>query len=274
METARPGILAPHLPDDIAVRRWFAFYAVFLAGLAVPLGALLALELWGWSDWLKEPVQALSSTGLSVKLLVFALYLSVCCTLLPLPTGWIVAALATRQAAVANGASGSVVVIAFLTTLVVGLVGAAGSTVANLNDYHLFTWMLRHHRIAAVRQTRTYQSAARWFNRSPFFLLTVFNIMPVPVDIVRMLATTCRYPRVPFAAASFLGRFVRYGLIAMVTYWWDLGGIAPVALLILAAALGAGRLGPKLVRKLLRPLMNRRKDDLPDIQAMGKEQHT
>ena len=176
---------APHLPDDVSVRRWLAFYGLFLLAVGAPLWMLISRQGWSWSAWLAEPVQTFQNTTPAVKLLCFALYVSLCCTFLPLPTGWIVAAVATRQAAV----TGNV----WTTVLLVGLVGAAGSTIANLNDYHLFTWMLRHHRIAKVRTTRTYQAAARWFAKGPFLIIVVFNIVPIPVDMIRVLATTSRY---------------------------------------------------------------------------------
>jgi membrane protein YqaA with SNARE-associated domain len=177
-----------------------------------------------------------------VKLIFFGSYLSLCTTFLPLPTGWIVAAVATREAAVGSNA--------WTTTLLVATVGAIGSTIANLNDYHLFTWMLRSHRVAKIRHTKLYEKSAMWFSRSPFFLLVVFNIVPIPVDVVRILATTYRYPRGPFAAANFIGRFLRYAVIAFVTYWWNLGYVAVLALLALAVVLAAVKAIPYLYRKI------------------------
>lgn len=227
--------------DGLSIRLWFACYAGFLVATCVPLALLIAAEPWSASAWAHEYKTLLPQVPAAAKLLAFAVYLSVCCTFCPLPTGWIVAAVATREAAVAAGASDNVFVVAVLTTFLVAAVGAVGSTIANLNDYHLLTLMLRSRRVARVRHTRTYRLAVRWFARAPFFLLVLFNIIPIPVDVIRMLATTYRYPRMPFAAANFLGRFVRYAVIAFVTYWWDLGWMAVAALLALAVVLGLGR---------------------------------
>jgi membrane protein YqaA with SNARE-associated domain len=223
------------------LRRWFAAYALWLAMAGGVLAAGVHGSGWSWSDWRQQPVQAFTEISPAIKLVAFALYLSLCCTFLPLPTGWIVAALATREAAV----TGDLV----STVLVVALAGALGSTLANLNDYHIVTALLRHHRIAAVRHTRTYLAASRWFAKEPFTILTIFNILPVPVDVVRLLAATSRYSRSAFAAANFLGRFLRYAAIAFVTYYWNLGWIAPAALLALAALLAIARLLGNLVRK-------------------------
>jgi len=236
------GEAAP-APDGISVGRWFAFYGLLLAATGGLLVLLLAREPWAWGDWLDRPAELLPGTAAAAKLLAFGIYISLCCTFLPLPANWIVAAVAMQATAVAGNVWG--------TAVLVGTIGAAASTVANLNDYHLFTWLLRSRRIGKVRQTRLYRAAARWFAASPFFLLVLFNIIPIPVDVVRMLATTYRYPRLPFAAANFVGRLVRYGVIAFVTY--SLGGEgkwAVAALLGLAAALAAAKLVPPGVRRI------------------------
>ncbi len=241
--TNQPDLSAASaLPDDITIRWWFAFYAMVLVLACAWFVHLASAMPWTYDQWRHQAGNVLSQTPAMVKLLGFGIYISLCCTFLPLPTGWIVAAVATRQAAVAAGISGNPLVEAIATALLVGAVGAMGSTLANLNDYHLLTWMLRHGRIAKLRHTRTYQAAARWFSRSPFFLLVLFNIIPIPIDVVRMLATTYRYPRVPFAAANFIGRFIRYAIIAFVTYWWNLGWVAVVALLTIAVVLGVGKI--------------------------------
>lgn len=253
-------MIEPQLIDGLSLRRWFALYGAFFLAMAVPL-VLLAAELnWNWEDWKDEDTATatLGTMSPAVKLLAFALYLSLACTFVPIPTGWIVASLAMQEFAIGSNV--------WTTTLIVAAVGAACSTLANLNDYHLFTWMLRSQRIAAVRNTRTYQASAKWFARSPFFLLVLFNSIPIPVDVIRMLAATYRYPRLPFAAANYIGRFVRYGVIAFATYWWNLGWVAPAALLALAIVLAVVRVGPKIVRKLHATITNRRRSRLSDTQ--------
>ena len=100
--------------------------------------------------------------------------------------------------------------------------------------------MLRSRRVAKIRETKLYHVSSRWFARSPFYLVTLFNVLPIPVDVVRMLASVQRYPRLPFAAANFIGRFVRYGVIAWVTYRlgeqgkWVVVGLLGVAVVLAA----------------------------------------
>jgi len=242
----------PHaLPtrDGVSVVRWLLIYALFLAATAGPLAWLLAEQSWQWTWSPRQIGLQLREMDAAVKLLALLVYISLCSTFLPLPANAIISAVAMRQFAVTGEF--------WSTTLLVAVAGAAGSTMANLNDYHLFTWMLRSRRVAGVRNTKLYRVSAKWFARSPFAILTVFNIIPIPVDVVRMLATTCRYPRGPFAAANFLGRFVRYAVIAAVTFLLgERGWVAVVALLVVAAIFGVGRYG-------LRLLWRRRANDSP-----------
>ncbi|MCK5114743.1 MAG: VTT domain-containing protein, partial [Phycisphaerae bacterium] len=179
---------------------------------------------WGsWAEF-KESVELASPT---IKLLIFGLYLAFSCTFIPLNTSWLVAVVAMQSTAVTGEC--------WSTVALVSVVGALASTVANLNDYHIFTLLLRNNRIAKIRHTRGYAAAERWFARSPFGILLFFNITPIPVDVSRVLAATHRYPRRLFASANFLGRAVRYAIIAAVTYQLGKQGwIAVVTLLAVA----------------------------------------
>ncbi|MDP6636324.1 MAG: hypothetical protein QGG42_15595 [Phycisphaerae bacterium] len=219
-------------PDGISVVRWFAFYAVVLASAGI--------WLWILVGHLTVSLESLPEMPRTVKLLTFAIYASLGCTFIPLPVNVIVAAAATHTAAVGTGL--------WDTVLLIGAVGAVASTLANLNDYHLFTWMLRSHRIASIRHTRIYRLAARWFDKSPFFLVAVFNILPIPVDVVRILATTNRYPRIPFAAANLIGRFIRYSVIAFLIYYFELSMTTAILIMLgLAVAMLLAKLLPGLL---------------------------
>jgi len=237
--TTTDELAIPGRPDGISIVRWFGLYATMLTAAGLSLAILLSdaggASYGSWGAF----KASLPEMPRVIKLLAFGIYISLCCTFIPLPANWIVAAVATRTVAVGTGL--------WDTVLLVGSVGALASTIANLNDYHLFTWMLRHHKIARVRHTRIYGIAVRWFEKSPFFLLVVFNILPIPVDVVRMLAATHRYPRRLFAAANFVGRMVRYGAIAYLVYRCDLSvEIAAGIMLGLAAVLLAAKAAPRL----------------------------
>lgn len=229
-----PDSLPTH--DGIAVLRWFTlFAALWLSVAGVLLGLLLANGfVWpgSWTGFMDE----IANTSSTVKLLVFFLYFALASTFIPLPTSGVVSLVSLEQTAVASSL--------WATVLLVATVGAAATTLANLNDYHIFTWMLRSDRVARIRNTKMYDRASRWFAAHPFGLLVIFNIVPIPIDVVRMLATSYRYKRVPFAAANFTGRWIRYAVIAGVTFALgeDYGWIIVASLFGLAVVLTLQRL--------------------------------
>ncbi len=226
MESHEELTIAEMGPDGLSVKRWLLVYALYLAALLVPT-AILLRDLDGpWQALFAHPGEFTAVGEQALKLLVFAIYVSLACTFLPLPTGWLAAALATRDVGLTQNV--------WITTALVASIGAAGSVVANLHDYHLFTWVLRHRRIAQIRRTHLYHRAVQWFSRRPFSLLVAFNVLPIPIDVVRMLAATYRYPLRRFTAANFIGRWFRYAILAFVTF--ELGSYGWVAVLTLLAA--------------------------------------
>ena len=253
--------------DTLRLRYWAAFYALFLIAAGLPMAWLMSSQGASLSDWLHHTKDAFRLTSPAVKLLSFTIYMSLCCTFLPLPTTWLVAGMATRAAAVAGDV--------WSVTLAVAVAGAIGSTIANLNDYHIMTWMLRSDRIAAVRHTKFYRASATWFSRSPFFILVVFNVIPFPIDVARLLAVAWRYPRGPFAAANFVGRFIRYGLVAFLMYQYDLGRNAVYFLLGLAVALAAVKVLPAAFKhawqRFRRPAANHQAAGVSQSKTHQKE---
>ncbi|MCD4825356.1 MAG: VTT domain-containing protein [Phycisphaerae bacterium] len=219
--------------DGISVLRWFGVFTLLLTIAGAVLVVLLQQKPLIWTGW-KDYQASVAAAEPAIKLIIFGMYLSFCCTFLPLNTKWIVSAMAMQSTAVTGEL--------WSTVLVVSIVGALASTLANLNDYHLFTLLLRSRRIAKIRHMRAYKAAENWFARSPFGILLFFNVAPIPVDVSRVLAATHRYPRIPFAAANCIGRFLQYAIIAFVTFQLGKQGwIATVSLLGLAVVMAVGR---------------------------------
>jgi membrane protein YqaA with SNARE-associated domain len=218
---ASPAELLIH-PESVGravhLRWWFLFFALWLAGLTL----LLRADAFGLS------------LDFSVRLVVFlTLYLSVACTFVPLPTTPLVAWAAMEtlqldklsqlprfvQNAVAwllgpVPANATLAADPVVRVLLIAVFGAAATMLANLNDYYIVTALLRHRKIAAVRDTRLYRTATRWFSRWAWLTVYAFALIPIPIDVVRLLAITYRYPRWRFAAACLAGRFTRYFLLA------------------------------------------------------------
>jgi membrane protein YqaA with SNARE-associated domain len=98
--------------------------------------------------------------------------------------------------------------------MLIAAVGALGTSIANLNDYVILGWLFRHHRVKKVRDMSTYRKLLGFFDRFAFATLSVAAFLPIPVDVVRLLAISRAYNYWKYVAAAFVGRFPRYLLIA------------------------------------------------------------
>ena len=212
---------AAPLQEVRGLRRWFLFYAVWMT-------ALCLVALWA-QDQYAAGVLGAQKLWLAA---VYVFYVSLCCTFVPLPTAWIVMLLASGEARLLDPVGWRVLAVATL--------GALATGIANLTEYHIWTVALRYRRVNRVRETRLFRWADRTFHVSPFAVLVGFSFIPVPVDVVRWLAVACCYSRWRFFWAYFLGRWVRYGLLALGTVWlglgmWPIMGVQG-GLIVLAAA--------------------------------------
>ncbi|MBN1341481.1 MAG: hypothetical protein JXQ73_02315 [Phycisphaerae bacterium] len=193
--------------DRLNLRHWFVWFVLWL----VALGVTARLGFIKYEDG--------SRLGMAVWLLaLYTFYMSLCCTFFPAPTTWIVMMMASNYVAGEIGLLPHV----YGRMLVVASIGSLGTAMANLNEYHIWTFILRYGKVAGIRKTRLYAVAARWFGIRPFWTIVLFSFIPIPVDIIRWLAITYRYPRVPYFAAYYLGRWVRYAGLAGITIWGQL----------------------------------------------------
>ncbi len=197
---------------NVSLARWF-----------VPYGAALAALGGVWLAW--------GDAHPAARLAGFLAYMSVCCTFLPLPTTIMVL---WAAAPAAKGGLG-------LPPLALATLGAAGTGVANMHDYHLLTALYRLRTVKRVRMTRLYRRMAAWFHRSPFATLAAFSFLPIPIDFVRLLAISEGYPRWRFALGSVVGRWPRYVLLAYLAEGFDLGWQWVLGIGGAAAVLGLAR---------------------------------
>jgi len=208
--------------DTLNLRRWFACFLAVMLILAVAALSGLALERGGYAWGVKLWVSAL-----------YVFYMALCCSFFPAPTAWIVLLMASPVFGLVRGEdltaswnltpASAQAAAALITVTAVAALGAAGTTLANLNEYHIFTFLLRFGRIGRIRTTALYDKARRYFAVSPFGLMTAVSFLPIPVDVVRWLAITYKYRRDHFAWANYLGRFARYALLALTAFYLKLG---------------------------------------------------
>ncbi|MCD6377431.1 MAG: VTT domain-containing protein [Planctomycetes bacterium] len=226
--------------DNLSLKRWIGVYGTCLLALLIPAIVLAVHSKISLIRLIRSPANSAASAGTMLKLLIFAIYMSISSTFIPLPTGVMVSAVALRDFAPAATLIGTVVIVASI--------GAAATTMANLNDFHIFTWMIRHKRIAKVHSTKLYSRALEWFSRRPFTLLMIFNILPVPIDVVRMLSASHRYPLKRFIVANFIGRWIRYAIIAAITFQMGKHGwIVALALLAVAIIISVIKIGGRFL---------------------------
>lgn len=233
---ARIEAVTPEVRHLRGTRAWFVGFVAWMAGLTALAVFLLARYEAGGPEWLLR--------GWILVLLCF--YLSLCNSLVPLPTAWIVLLAATPGYALVPQPIVNVVVVAGLATL--------ATVAANLNEYHVLAYLLRSRWGRRVRQTRLVLWAVRWFDRAPFQILTLVAFLPLPIDAVRWLAILRGYSRWRFAAAYFAGRGPRYLLFAGCSMLLEL---APRQILVIQVAIVAlallGRLGWWLARRRTLP---------------------
>jgi len=199
---------------DLNFRAWFWSFvaAMFVAVLLVRV--VPGTSAWTW-------------------LVLYWAYMSLACTFFPLPTVWICLWLGTLQPAV-----------------VVALVGAIGTCVANLHDYYLLRFFLGYDRISRTRDSRFYEKAVAWFRRAPFVVLSVASFLPIPVDVVRLLAIASGYSRIRFVLATFVGRFPRYLAIAWLGHVLKPSFTVILLVLLASVLMGLAKVSPSVVRAL------------------------
>jgi membrane protein YqaA with SNARE-associated domain len=210
------GAAATEGTRAISAKRWIASFAVFL---------VTACALY----MLSREVESLARFEV---LLILLLYTSVACTFLPLPTAWIILWAARETDPISAS-----------------LIGVAGTCIANLHDYYIVNFLFGLDRIGRVKDTRFYRGAMRWFSRAPFLTLTVASFVPIPIDVVRILAVSTGYSRLRYTLATFSGRFPRYLLLAWLGYELKLSNRAIFYVFIATVLIGAVKGATKLLRR-------------------------
>lgn len=192
-----PALPPLSIPDIASGKIYIFLFAFYLSAVAV---RLLFLEGPTFISILKD----ITKPGFTVAptdsiLFGYFLYMCVACQFIPLPT---------------------LPPIAFAAKLyhpvLIAAVGALGTCIANLNDYAILGWMFRHHRVRKIRDVNTYRKLLDFFDRYAFLTLAAAAFLPIPIDVIRLLAISRAYSYPKYILAAFVGRFPRYLIIAYV----------------------------------------------------------
>lgn len=134
------------------------------------------------------------------QLLGFFGYMSVACTIIPLPTPPYVIAL------------GKV-----FDPLIVALVGAVGNCIAAFVEYRFLLWFFSKMELQQRVETNAiFQRFSSYFQRAAFMCLVFTGFAPIPFEPFRFAAILAGYNLTLYLLAVLLGRFPRYYLMALI----------------------------------------------------------
>lgn len=134
------------------------------------------------------------------QLIGFFGYMSVACTLIPLPTPPFVIAL------------GKV-----FDPGIVALTGAVGNGIAAFVEYYLILWIFSKTKLQQrIGTDYIFQRFSSYFHRAAFPCLVFSGFTPIPFEPFRLAAILIRYNLRLYLLAVLLGRFPRYYLIAFI----------------------------------------------------------
>lgn len=136
--------------------------------------------------------------GAGSQLIGFFAYMSVACTLIPLPTPPVVMALGEM-----------------FHPFIVGSLGAFGNCLAALAEYKIVLWGCSKTELEQkLVKSRIFRRFAHYFQKAAFGCIVFTGFTPVPFEPFRYAAILTRYPLWKYLLAIFIGRFPRYYLMA------------------------------------------------------------
>lgn len=190
-----PAVATPAIPDIASGKIYIFLIAFYALALVFRVFFLHGPSLLALLKHLAKPGIVVPDSP-SI-LFDYFLYMSVACQFFPIPT---------------------LPPIAFVAKvfhpIVVTLVGALGTCIANLNDYAILGWLFRHKRVKKVREVQAYRKLLTFFDRYAFLTLSAAAFLPIPIDVIRMLAISRAYSFWKYILATFVGRFPRYLILA------------------------------------------------------------
>jgi len=174
--------------------------------------------------------------GRVLSLLFYFTYMTLACTVLPLPTHFIVIDYAQR----------------FNDPYLIAVLGGIGTSLSALIDYVLLVFISRYANMERIKATRTYCRVERLFKKAGFATLLVISLLPFPLELAKVLGCVTRYNMIKFLVAIFLGRGIRYFLLGV--------GVPPISPFYLYGSTFL-LLAIEVVRRLLKKRRNSRTKD-------------
>jgi len=137
--------------------------------------------------------------GRCSQLVGYFLYMSIACSIIPLPTPPYVMAIGRN-----------------FHPWIAGLVGALGNCIAGFVEYRFIAWLFTKTKLQQKIETNKYfKQFARCYKRATFLCLIVTGFTPIPFEPFRLAAILYRYNMPKYLLAIVVGRFPRYYLMGM-----------------------------------------------------------
>ncbi len=134
------------------------------------------------------------------KLAGYFIYMSLACTIIPLPTPPYVIGMGK-----------------IFDPEIIALTGAFGNLIAAAFEYYLLTWLFSKTELQQkTKANRLFQRFLQFFSRSAFSCIVVSSFSPIPLDPFYLTAILTRYSIIKYLLALFIGKSLRYYLFAQV----------------------------------------------------------
>lgn len=151
------------------------------------------------------------------QLIGFFGYMSVACTVIPLPTPPFVTAL--RQV---------------IAPSIVALTGAVGNCISVFMEYHLLLWIFSKTKLEQrVESSRVFRLFSSYLYRAAFPCLVFTGFTPIPFEPFRFAAILIRYDMRLYLLSVLIRRFPRYYLIAYIGEQFQIPMLYLIILLII-----------------------------------------
>ena len=133
------------------------------------------------------------------KLAGFFVYMSAACSVLPLPTPPYVIGMGK-----------------IFNPYLIALLGAFGNSIAAFLEYHFISWLFSRNELQQkIEANKFFQRLTIFFNRAAFPCIVFTGFSPLPVDPFRFTAILTRYFMPKYLLAMFIGKYLRYYLLAL-----------------------------------------------------------
>ncbi len=115
------------------------------------------------------------------------------------------------------------------------LFGAIGASISSIVEYYVIDFLMKFDRFAKLKQNGKYRKYASYFDKFSFRSIMLASLIPLPLDVIRVLAITRRYSKWKYLLATFLGRIPRIFMLTFVGS--QLAYSKTIAIILLAAIL-------------------------------------